>query len=85
VSKTKYVRYTNRGFWTYDVALEIFLKHLIDAAEASDQAATPWLSTSISEWREIASNLDIGLTLDEGRPPAQQRTLVALAEDACGS
>ena len=38
MSQTQYVKYANRGFWAYDVALGVFLKHLIDAAETSDQA-----------------------------------------------
>lgn len=39
----------------------------------------------ISEWREVASIADIGLTLDEDWSPAKRRTFVALAEDACAS
>jgi hypothetical protein len=54
VSKTKYVRYAGRAFWAYDVALGIFLKHLIDAAEASDQAKAPWLAPLVSSWRVAA-------------------------------
>ncbi len=83
VSKTKYVEYASRGFWAYDVALEIFLKHLIDAAEASDQAGTAWLSEATSEWLRVASIGDIGLTLNEGWSPEQQRHFVSLAEAAC--
>ena len=83
MSKTKYVDYGNLGFWSYDVALGVFLKHLIDAAEASDQTATAWLSTAIAEWRAVASVPDIGLTLDEGWSPAERRDFVALAESAC--
>ena len=81
MSKTKYVRYADSGFWAYDVALGIFLKHLIDAAEASDPE-TPWLSTAISEWRAVASIPDIGLTLNEGWSP-QRLKFVSLADCAC--
>jgi hypothetical protein len=45
VSKTQYAEYGDRGFWTYNVALGIFLKHLIDADEASHPMllATVWI------------------------------------------
>jgi hypothetical protein len=33
MSKNKYVAFGDEGFWSYDVALDIFLKHLIDIAE----------------------------------------------------
>ncbi len=81
MSKTKYVEYANRGFWAYDVALDIFLKHLIDAAEASDQAETEWLSSAIESWR-VACIPDYGLTLDSGWSAAQQLAFIALAEQA---
>jgi hypothetical protein len=83
VGKTQFVSYSENGFWAYDVALPIFLKHLIDAAEASDQAELPWLSEAISWWRTVACISDYGLTLGEGWSEAQQETFIALAEDAC--
>lgn len=82
MSKTKFVDYADRGFWAYDVALDVFLKHLIDAAEASEQAGTAWLSISISDWR-LACVPDYGLTLDPTWSPTQQQTFLALAEEAC--
>ena len=48
MSKTTYVEYAKRGFWVYDVTLGVFLKHVIDAKEASGQAKTAWLATAIS-------------------------------------
>lgn len=39
MSKTKPVTCADRGFWGYDVAVGIFLKYLIDAAEASGERA----------------------------------------------
>ena len=83
MSKTQFVEYATHGFWAYDVALGIFLKHLVDAAEASDQADVPWLSNATSWWRTVACISDYGLTLDEGWSAAQQRTFIALAEEAC--
>jgi hypothetical protein len=83
VSKTQFVEYSNRGFWAYDVALGVFLKHLIDVAEASGQADTTWLSSAVSSWREVACISDYGLTLDADWSAAQRQTFVALAEGAC--
>jgi hypothetical protein len=83
VSQTKYVHYIDRGFYAYDVGLGIFLKYLIDAAEASDQAKAPWLIALVSSWRVTACVGDIGLTLDGDWTPEQIQTFVALSEEAC--
>ena len=85
MSKTKYVHYMNRGFWVYDVGLGVFLKYLIDAFEASEQAKVPWLSALISSCREAAYIGDIGLTLDEDWTPEQRQAFIALAEEACAT
>ena len=85
MSKTQFVRYGSRGFWAYDVALGIFLKHLIDTAVVSDQANTPWLSSAISSWREVACISDYGLTLDPNWSVAQRQIFIALAEGACST
>ena len=83
MSKTKYVKYADRGFWAYDVTLGVFLKHLIDAAEASDEATTEWLSRAISSWRAAACVSDYGLSLDARWSEMQQQLFVALTELAC--
>jgi hypothetical protein len=85
MSKTKYVAYAGRGFWTYDVGLSVFLKHLIDAGEASNEAGTAWLSDALSSWRAAAAIPDIGLTLDTDWSVEQRQTFVALVEEACAS
>jgi hypothetical protein len=82
VSKTKLVEYDNRRFWTYDVALNIFLKHLIDAAETTDHGNPAWLANAISSWR-LACVPDFSLTLDTDLSSAQLQTFLALAEKAC--
>src|SRR5208282_4217849 len=74
VAKTQFVNYANRGFWAYDVALGVFLKHLIDAAEASGQADTTWLSSAVGSWRTVACISDYGLTLDSNWSAAQRQT-----------
>ena len=83
MSKTKYVNYNNRGFWAYDVTLGVFLKHLIDAAEASDDATTEWLSRAIASWRETACIPDYGLSLDARWSEVQRQRFIALTELAC--
>jgi hypothetical protein len=85
VSKTKYVEYAGRGFWAYDVGLGVFLKHLIDAAKAIDEARTSWLSAAVSSWRAAAVIPDLGLTLDASWSAKQRETFVALAENACAT
>jgi hypothetical protein len=82
MSRKKYVEYANRGFWAYDVAVGVFLKHLMDAAEASGQAKTEWLSTAVRHWREAACISDFGLILDASWSAQQRQAFIALAEDA---
>jgi len=44
LSRTKHVRYRDRAFWAWDVALDIFLKYLIDVAEPrSEGTGSEWL------------------------------------------
>ena len=83
MSRTKYVEYRDRGFWAYDVAPDIFLKHLIDAAKASEEAGAPWLSAAIADWMRTASIAGIGLSPDPGWPGAQRQSFIELAGDAC--
>jgi len=83
VSRTQFVEFGNDGFWAYDVALGVFLKHLIDAAEASGQTDTTWLPGAVLSWRKVACISDFGLTLDAAWSAAQRQTFVALAEEAC--
>lgn len=83
MSKTKYVEYAGCGFWAYDVGLGVFLKHLIDAGEASDEAGPAWLSAALSSSRAAAGIPDIGLTLDAGWSAVQRQAFVALMEGAC--
>jgi len=61
----------------------MFLKHLIDEAEASEQAGEPWLSEAVSDWRVQAAITEFGLTLKEQRSSAQRQTFITLAERAC--
>src|SRR5258708_325608 len=83
MSQTMFVQFGNEGFWAYDVALGVFLRPLIDAAEASRQTDTTWLSGAVRSWREAACISDFGLTLDANWSAAQRQTFIALAEEAC--
>jgi hypothetical protein len=57
-------------------------KYLIDEAEASKQADSPWLSQAVSHWRVQAAITECGLTLEEGWSSAQKQTFIELAEAA---
>jgi len=83
MSKSKFVRFGNEGFWAYDVALGVFLKHLIDAAESNEQIVTPWLSQAVSSWRVTACIQDLGESLQEDWSASQRLAFVAMAEQAC--
>jgi hypothetical protein len=83
MTATKGIKFEGRFFWAYDVAAGVFLKHLIDEAEASDHAGEPWLSEAVSEWRVQAAITEFGLTLKEQWSSAQRQTFITLAERAC--
>jgi hypothetical protein len=83
LSAKQYVKYGNHGFWAYDVALGVFLKHLIDVAEARDGAPMPWLTETVSWWRVVACTSDYGLTIDDLWPAERIALFVDLADAAC--
>jgi len=85
VTATKAITYSERGFWAYDVAAGVFLKHLIDAAEASEEATAPWLSEAVSSWRVQAVITEFGFTLEEDWSAEQRESFIALAEEACAA
>jgi hypothetical protein len=84
MSKRKHVEYRGRAFWGYDVALGIFLKHLIDAAEPLITApSNAWLGEGVSCWRTVATVGDIGLEIDSAWSAEQIGLFLGLAEQAC--
>ncbi len=85
MSQTKFVEFGSDGFWAYDVALGVFLKHLIDAAEKNEQVVTPWLRQAVSSWRVAACIQDLGQPLEVGWSASQRQTFAALAEEACAT
>jgi hypothetical protein len=82
MSKTQFVDFGNRGFWAYDVALGVFLKHLIDAAESHNQSNSQWLSELIGSWRTVACVDTYGLTIDPAWSDEQRKIFVELARTA---
>ncbi len=83
MTATKGIRFENRFFWAYDVAAGVFLKYLIDEAEASGQTNAPWLSDAVTSWRREAAIAELGLTIKEEWLPSQRQTFMELAEKAC--
>jgi hypothetical protein len=88
MSKTQYVSYDGRGFWAYDVALGILLKHMIDVAELRSQAAdVAWLAEAAAQWRVVAclGGSAYGLEIDETWPVERRDIFTALVTEACGA
>jgi hypothetical protein len=61
----------------------VFLKYLVDVAEASEDANEPWLTDAVSRWRVQAAIAECGLTLEEPWSSAPRQVFINLAEGAC--
>lgn len=86
MSKTKFVEYRGTGFWAYDVALGILLKHLIDAATDGNRTKdAPWLADCVKQWRVIAVISDYGLKFDDTWSSGQIEVISDLLTEACES
>jgi hypothetical protein len=88
MSQTMFVHDRNDGgFWAYDVAVGVFLKYLIDAAESyADREDAKWIRGCIHDWRVQAILLsNSGLHLDRDLPIDQLAVIVRLIEDACAA
>ncbi|HKF46723.1 MAG TPA: hypothetical protein VKB38_05150 [Terracidiphilus sp.] len=83
MTATKGIEFGGRFFWAYDVAAGVFLKYLVDEAEASECANVPWLSEAVSRWRVQAALTECGLALEEKWSSAQRQVFIELAEGAC--
>jgi len=83
MTQTKFVEFGESSFWAYDVAAGVFLKYLIDAAQASAQADPTWLLKAIESWRVQACITEFGFHLDKNWSSAQRQAFIALAEEAC--
>jgi hypothetical protein len=84
MSRTLYIEYGGVGFWAYDVASGVFLKHLIERTSLHiERQPCAWLSDCIERWRVNAVVSDFGVHLDP-EWTAEQRSLVrSLVDEAC--
>ena len=83
MSRTQYVQLGDGGFWAYDVALSIWLKHLVDAADRRlAHAPDPWLAEAAGWWRVVASINDYGFDIGPSWTAAQLGLFVELAGEA---
>jgi hypothetical protein len=83
MSKNQGVGFEGRFIWAYDVAAGVFLKHLVEEAEASEHKDEPWLLEEVSHWRVQACISDFGITLKEQWSSEQRQIFIKLAEGAC--
>ena len=82
MTQTQFVAYRDQGFWAYDVALGVFLKHLIDVA-AQRRLDEPWLAEVSAWWRVVACVSDYGLTIDSSWSDDQVATFLDMVAEAC--
>src|SRR5262245_12099588 len=86
MSKTLFVEYRGTGFWAYDVAVGILLKHLIDAANKAGPARdAAWLTECVESWRANAVSSDFGLHLHDAWNGDQVEVICSLLAVACAS
>jgi hypothetical protein len=79
LSKTQGVTFYSDFFWAYDVALGVFLKHLIDVAKAHPEEGK--LSEEVLTW---GTAYLYGLNLsDTFRSAADIETFISFASEAC--
>jgi hypothetical protein len=84
MSQKQFVSYGDRGFWAYDVALGIFLKHLIEVAEPHAVGLSrEWLAKAVSFWRVVAGVGDYGLQIDEKWSAPHLDVFINLTGQAC--
>ena len=84
MTMTQFVDYRGKGFWAYDVALGVYLKHLIDAAEQrKPEADAEWLEEAVAWWRVAAVISDYGLTIESSWSESQIDVLLDLLDRAC--
>ena len=83
MTATKGISFEGRFFWAYDVASGVFLKYLVDEAEASEHKCEPWLLDAMSHWRLQACITEYGLSLEERWSSEQRQVFIKLAKEAC--
>ena len=86
MSRTVFVSCGNDGFWAYDIALSILLKHMIDVAEPrASEADADWLRESVEWWRIVAGPCQgtYGLEIEQSWSETQRELFVELTRQAC--
>jgi hypothetical protein len=84
MSQTQFIEFGDRGFWAYDVILQVLLKHLIDVAVAMPEASEgQWLAAAIPTWRRTASISDYGFCIDKMWTERQLTVFVGLIDKTC--
>jgi hypothetical protein len=83
MSRNLYVRYRDAGFWAYDVAVGILLKHLIDVAEERSDINESWIQTCVETWRINILVNEYGLYLDEDWSEIQIEIVIEMLYEAC--
>ncbi len=86
MTKTHFVEYQNCGFWAYDVALGILLKHISDAADKlPTNAESEVLRTEVSWWIQGACVNTLSMHIDDDDSWSAQQTaiFVDLVDEAC--
>src|SRR5262245_46659547 len=85
MSKNQFIWYRGNDFCAYDVAVGVFLKHLIDRAEQYLlRHDSRWLRECIDRWRVNAVINEYGVHLDEAWSEEQRGIIRMLIDEACG-
>ena len=82
MSATVFVHFGDRGFWAYDIVLGVFLKYLIEAAEATGVSHAPFLDEALQHWR-LAPIANFGLHLEKSWTALERQNVISFAEEAC--
>ena len=84
MSETQFVEFANRGFWAYDVALGVFLKHLVDAGEHPDYDEVRWVQDALPKWRTViaVAGSGLGWQIDEGWSDGESKLFLQLVAQA---
>lgn len=84
MSQKLFVSFRNDGFWAYDVAVGILIKHVIDRAEERCRLEDiVWLRECIEHWRVNAVISDFGLHLEDDWDDEHVQLVRQLIDDAC--
>ena len=79
-----YIHFRDNGFWAFETAIDIFLRHLIDRANYYFyQNEFEWLCEGIKEWEINSKSNFSGMYLDEKWAQNQFNLMLVLIEEVC--